>query len=116
MRRRKKHGACSAPCNCIDRKRLAGRFAPASQMRENLGEALHVRRTLAQIKSWLLNFWVPEEKPGQLESCIARCPDYGDPLRVVHRSKSSMRFWTAARAWRDGGITPTGVSPAIAPC
>src|SRR6266436_6435156 len=84
-------------------------------MRKNLGEALDVRRTLAQIKRWLLNFWVPEEKLGQLEACIARRSDYGDPLWVVHRSRSSMRFWTAARAWRDGVMTRTVSSPAIVP-
>ena len=115
VRRREKHRARSARGHGIDRKRLARRFAPAAQVRKNLGEALHVRRALAQVKGWLLNFRVPEEKLGQLETCIARRSDYGDPLRVVHRSRSSMRFWTAARAWRDGVITTTVSSPAMVP-
>src|SRR3979490_1342262 len=74
-----------------------------------------MRGFFTQIEGWFLNFRVPKEELGQLETCIARRSDYGDPLRVVHRSRSSIRFWTAARAWREGVITRTASAPAIVP-
>src|ERR1700730_7713665 len=74
-----------------------------------------MRGTLTQVEGWFLNFGVPKEKLGQLKTCVDRRSDYGDPLRVGHRRRSSIRFWTAARAWRDGVITKTVSSPAIVP-
>src|ERR1700682_4079988 len=115
MRRGKKHCPRTARGHGVDRKSLAGRFAPSPQAGKNLGQALHMRGTLAQIEGWFLNFRVPKEKLGQLEPCIARRSDYGDPLRGGHRSRASIRFWTAARAWREGVITRTVSSPAIVP-
>src|ERR1700687_38709 len=105
MRRGKKHRSRTARGHGVDRKSPAGRFAPAPQAGENFSQTLHMRGTFPQIESWFLDFRVPKEKLGQLEPCIARRSDYGDPCRVVHRSRSSIRFWTAAGAWRGGVVT-----------
>src|SRR5579871_1984452 len=99
MRCCEKHGTGSARRNGVDRKSFAGSFSPATKVRENFRKALYVRRAFPQVKRRFLYFGMPKKKLGQLKTCIARCSDYGDPLRVVHRSKSSMRFWTAARAF-----------------
>src|SRR5258706_8225715 len=115
VRRGEKYCSRTARGHGIHRKSLAGRFAPAPQTRENFRQTLHLRGSLAQVEGWFLNFRVPKEQLGQLETCIARRSDYGDPLRVTHRSRSSIRFWTAARAWREGVITKTVSSPAIVP-
>ncbi len=98
MGRSQERRARAAGSDRVHRKCFARGFAPAAQVRENVGQTLHRRRVFAQVKSWLLNSRVPKEQLGELEACIARCSDDGDPLRAVHRSKSSIRFWTVLRA------------------
>src|SRR6202050_2617543 len=115
VRRRKKDHLGAARGDGFQGKRFAGGFAPSAQLWIQLREAADFGMAFAEIKDWLFDFWVPKEEAGQLESCVARCSDDGDPQGVVHRSISSTRFWIAPRAVRDGVMMRTVSSPARVP-
>ena len=92
VRSRKKYDFRAARGDRLDRKRPARRVSPAAKLRKKLRQATHVCIALAQKESWLFDVWVPQEKPGQLESRVARYSDDGDPAGIAHRSISSTRF------------------------
>ena len=92
MRSGKKRNVRAARGDGLDRKRMAGGVAPASKLREKIGEAMDVRVGIAKIERRFFDVRVPQQEPGQLVSRVARYSDDGDPCRVVHRSISSTRF------------------------
>src|SRR5262249_8983066 len=115
VRGRQKYRCRAARRDRLDRKSAAGSFSPSAQLRKNLAQAARRVGAFPQVECRSFAFRVPQQKPGQLETCIAGGPYHGDPSRVAHRSMASSCCCTAVRAALEGVTTKTVSSPPMVP-
>jgi hypothetical protein len=64
VRSRKECDLGTAGSYGLDRKRAAGRVAPATQLRKKIRQAMNVRMSLAEKECRFFDMWVPQQEPG----------------------------------------------------
>src|SRR6266702_4146890 len=105
------------------RPRAERRFAPATELREKLGETLRPIR-FAKVEGGRPDRRVTQKNPRQFETGIAGDTDGGDLARISHfqarprsgrPTKASIFFWRESRDFLLGVTIKTVSSPATVP-
>src|SRR5216683_1696905 len=124
MRSGEKRRARAARSDGVNGKCAKRRFAPATELREKLGETLRPIR-FAKVEGGRPDRRVTQKNPRQFETGIAGDTDDGDLASISHftrgpeaagrLTKASIFFWRESRDFLLGVMIKTVSSPAIVP-